>query len=135
MKLLGGLAALVAAGLAFLAAPVEADTGALPNGQAPIEDLAPTGPSVEERLAEIARRVQAVVTFPPIARARGLSGEALVEFRIGARGEAQSVRTRVSSGNLALDRAAERAVHDAQPLPRVVGVVTVPVRFQLIAED
>ena len=36
-----------------------------------------------------------------------------------------------SSGSATLDRAAERAVREAAPLPRMLGHVTVPVRFAL----
>ena len=104
------------------------------RGMEPRRDPVPSGPSVEERLAEIARRVQAVAQYPPTARARAVSGETLVELRVGPDGTPQQVRTRRSSGSVALDRAAERAVHDAAPLPRVIGSVTVPVRFQLTAD-
>lgn len=97
-------------------------------------DGVPAGPSVEERLAEIARRVQSAATFPPIARARALSGETLVELRIAPDGTPEDVRTRRSSGSVSLDRAAERAVREAGPLPRVLGTITVPVRFQLTGD-
>ena len=123
----------VAALLAIGAAAEEpADVAAPP----PIyQDGLPAGPTVEERLAEIARRVQAVATYPALARARGEVGETIVAFEIAPNGLPQQIRTRDSSGSLALDRAAERAVREAGPLPRIYGVVAVPVRFQLRAGD
>lgn len=117
----------LALALALLASGAAADEPAPPLHRDPV----PAGPGVEERLAEIARRVQAVATYPPIARARALSGETWVELRILPDGTPQEVRTSRSSGSVSLDRAAERAVRDAAPLPWVVGTITVPVRFQL----
>lgn len=111
-----------------------ATAGAADPAPALYHDGVPAGPSVEERLAEIARRVQAVASYPPIARARALSGETWVELRIAPDGTPEDVRTRRSSGSVSLDEAAERAVRDAAPLPRVLGTITVPVRFQL-SED
>ena len=95
------------------------------------EDWIPLAPSVEDRLAEIRRRIQEALTYPPIARLRNLSGEALIEFEITQEGRAAEIRTARSSGSALLDRAAERAVAEAAPLPRVYGPVTVPVRFDL----
>lgn len=106
-----------------------------PAAAPPLEDAVPSGPSLDERLAEIARRVQAVVEYPALARSRGLAGDTLVAFRIRADGEPEQVRTRRSSGSSLLDRAAERAVRDAAPLPRVHGTVAVPVRFELSSAD
>lgn len=99
------------------------------------EDLAPTGPSLEERLAEIHARVQRAATYPPIARVRAVTGETLVEFHIDPDGTPRDVQVKRSSGSAPLDRAAERAVHDAAPLPRIIGSVRMPVRFQLTSSD
>jgi TonB family protein len=131
-----GLAALALAVLWIPNAAAGADPAAARSEPAPpvYSDAVPAGPSVEERLAEIARRVQAVANYPPIARARALSGETWVELRIAPDGTPEDVRTRLSSGSVSLDRAAERAVRDAAPLPRVLGTITVPVRFQLTGE-
>ncbi len=96
-----------------------------------VEDLAPTGPSVAERLDRIRAQVQAVAVYPPIARARSVSGEVQVRFTITADGTPTGIEIARSSGSTALDRAAERAVADASPLPYVYGNVTVPVRFAL----
>jgi protein TonB len=98
---------------------------------APASDALPLGPSLEQRLAEIQRRVQRVAAYPAIARARGVEGSALVAFEIGPEGEPREIRTERSSGSVALDRAAERAVRDAAPLPNVYGRISVPVVFAL----
>lgn len=99
------------------------------------EDRIPTGPSVEERLAEIRHRVQEAVIYPSFARQRNLSGEVLLEFRIAQDGTPEALAVRRSSGSALLDRAAERAVREAGPLPRLYGLVAVPVRFELEALD
>ncbi len=99
---------------------------------APHSDAAPPAPSIEERLAEIARRVQSATRYPAIARARGVSGETLVAFEIDARGAPQAPRIVETSGNGALDRAALRAIENAAPLPFVYGAIEVPVRFTLL---
>ena len=97
----------------------------------PHQDAAPRGPGVEERLAEIARRVQRSLHYPAIARSRGVIGEALVAFEIGADGSPRSIALVETSGSGALDRAALRAVAEAAPLPFVYGRIQVPVRFAL----
>ncbi len=127
---------LVGAGLATLAwlasVPASAEGGPSPEPVPPVHlDLAAPGPSLASRLDEIQQRVQAVAVYPPIARTRSVEGETLVSFVVGAGGTAEEVRTERSSGSLALDRAAERAVLDADRLPYVFGRVRVPVVFQL----
>jgi TonB family protein len=95
-------------------------------------DAIPPGPSVDERLAEIRRRIQAAVEYPPIARTRGLEGVARVGFEIDPRERrAHGVRLVASSGHPLLDRAAERSVARAGTLPFVWGQLVVPVRFEL----
>jgi TonB family protein len=96
-------------------------------------DAAPRGPGVEERLAEIRRRIQGALEYPPVARWQRLEGEALVRFQVDAAGSARDVRLAHSSGRPSLDRAAERAVLAASPLPWVYGLLEVPVRFELDA--
>ena len=115
--------------LLFLLAPVataESD---------PISDAAPQRPTARERLLQIAQRVQGAAIYPPIAQARGVAGEAIVTFEIARNGAPERVRTQQSSGSVSLDRAAERAVTRAAPLPWIHGEVTVPVRFVLRAQD
>jgi TonB family protein len=95
-------------------------------------DVVPRGPSVDERLAEIRRRIQDAVEYPPLARRRGLQGVARVGFEIDPHGRrAQGVKLVASSGHPALDRAAERSVVRAGELPWVYGRLEVPVRFAL----
>jgi protein TonB len=98
-------------------------------------DAAPPVVPVQERLAEIQRHVQATLRYPESARARGIDGEAQVAFVIGPDGHARDVALLASSGSSALDRAAERAVREAGPLPRVLGRVRIPVRFELRVSD
>jgi TonB family protein len=112
-----------------LAAAADPDVGAAPPQH---QDLAPAGPSLAERLAEIQRRVQDAARYPELARSRGISGQARVAFEIGSDGRAVKLDVVESSGSLALDRAAERAVRDAGALPPVAGRVNVPVRFALV---
>lgn len=126
----GGLA--LAAVALLGAAPALADPPSVGAAPPPVEDAMPTGPSLEARLAAIAERVQAVAEYPPAARSRGVEGMARVAFRVDADGRAVEVDTVESSGSLALDRAALRAVRTAGPLPLVAGRITVPVRFALV---
>jgi TonB family protein len=128
---------LAALALACAAAAAGAEP-ALPPVDArplPYTDAVPAGPSVEERLAEIARRVQGVSRYPAIARERGASGEALVAFEIGPGGAPRGLELVQTSGSGALDRAALRAVAEAAPLPFVHGRIQVPVRFALDTEE
>jgi protein TonB len=124
--LAAALLLLSAAGPAFAEGPAAAR-----EARAPAVDLAPTGVSVEARLAEIRRRIQAALEYPPIARWQDLQGDALVRFEIGAEGRAQEVRVVRSSGEPLLDAAAVRAVLAAGVLPRVYGPLEVPVSFEL----
>jgi protein TonB len=125
--------ALAAALLVLLAARAASteEPGSANQARAPAVDLAPAGPSVEARLAEIRRRIQAALEYPPIARWQDLQGDALVRFEIGAEGHAQGVRLVRSSGEPLLDAAAVRAVLAAGVLPRVYGPLEVPVSFEL----
>jgi TonB family protein len=127
-----GLAAALLALHGLLAAEAaRADGPARDEARAPAVDLAPTGPSVESRLAEIRRRIQAALEYPPLARWQDLQGDTLVRFEIGAQGRAQNVRVVRSSGEPLLDAAAARAVVAAGVLPRVYGPLEVPVSFEL----
>jgi protein TonB len=99
-----------------------------------VEDLAPQGPALEARLAEIALRVQQALVYPELARRSGVEGEARLRFEIDARGRPRDVELLESSGHQSLDRAARRALEQAGALPYVAGRVTVPVRFALACE-
>jgi protein TonB len=125
-------AAALAAILVLCATPAAAQEDPAVGAPRPAyTDAVPEGPGVDERLAEIGRRIQSAAAYPAIARERGVEGQALVAFEIGADGRARDVETRETSGSIALDRAAERAVVDAGRFPYVYGRITVPVRFAL----
>lgn len=94
-------------------------------------DAVPRAPSVDERLGRIRDRIQAALIYPPSARWRELEGVTRVRFEIDATGHAERLETSGSSGHWILDRAAERAVKDAAPLPFVWGRLEVPVHFAL----
>ncbi len=98
-------------------------------------DASAQGQNLAARLAEIRQRVQAALVYPPIARRRAVTGEAIVSFAIDAQQRAQAVRIERSSGYPTLDRAAEQAAHAAAPLPWVYGRVEVPVRFEIVASS
>lgn len=102
-------------------------------GEVGFVDGAPPSPSAAERLAEIRRRIQSVLRYPPAARLQRLEGETLVRFGIEADGAPGAVTLHRSSGRPTLDRAAIRAVRDAAPLPWIYGRLEVPVRFELDA--
>jgi TonB family protein len=116
----------------LVAAPAPAqDRDAVARTNPPAVDLAPGGPSVEERLAEIRRRIEAALEYPPLARWQDREGAVLVRFEIDANGHAREVRVVRSSGEPLLDAAAARAVVAAGVLPRVYGPLEVPVSFEL----
>ena len=99
------------------------------------DDVVPQGPSLDERLTAIQRRIQAVLVYPPVARRRRTEGTALLAFEIGADGRARRVAVANSSGFAALDRAALRAVRAVDQLPYVYGRLEIPVRFELMASS
>jgi len=94
-------------------------------------DASSSGPTVAERFAAIQRRVHEVVDYPPIARAREVTGESQIEFAIDRAGQPIDIVAIESSGSALLDRAAVRAVEQAAPLPWIHGRIIVPVRFEL----
>lgn len=126
--------------LALALALVPALASAQPTGTPAVDAPPPAasdawarGSSLEARLDEIRRRVQAALAYPPIAQRRAIGGETIVSFEIDAQRRADAIRTERSSGFPALDRAAEQAARDAAPLPWVYGRVEVPVRFEIAA--
>ncbi len=100
-----------------------------------VVDAVAVGPSVEQRLAEIQRRIQQVLAYPPIARKRDVRGKTVVSFRVRADGTAERVEVAHSSGHPVLDRAATDAVTTADRLPYVSGRLEVPVRFELTRRE
>ena len=119
--------------LALVWTPSGAEPPGLVDAPPPLfEDALPPGPSLAERLAEIRRRVQEAVVYPPEASSRGITGVTRIRFEIAANGHASGVRTVETSGSALLDGAAEQGAVDAGTLPRVYGRVEVPIRFQLL---
>jgi protein TonB len=127
---LAALAVAAAAGAAAAGAP-SAQLAAAAADRARFIDAEPRGPSVEERLEEIRRRIQAALYYPPIARRQGLEGVAWVQFEIDRGGTPHDVALARSSGHPVLDRAARRTVDRAGRLPWVYGRIEVPIRFSL----
>jgi protein TonB len=113
----------------FATAAVTLSTAAGAAGEEP--DAVPRAATVEERLSEIRNQVQAQVEYPAIARERGTSGRSVVSFELAPDGTPQRLETLTSSGSIALDRAALRAVEAAAPFPWLYGRVEVPVDFVL----
>jgi protein TonB len=126
MRRAASLALLLLAASGPLAARAEA-----PAAAARLQDAQPSGPSVEERLEEIRRRLAAALAYPPIARRLELEGTTWLRFEIDRDGSAHGVEVARSSGHEVLDRAALRSVARAGPLPWVYGRVEVPIRFAL----
>ncbi|MBS1105875.1 MAG: TonB family C-domain protein [Deltaproteobacteria bacterium] len=133
------LRAAIAALVVILASALAGGAGADPSPAPAVArsasggDVVPHGPSLDERLDAIQRRVQAALVYPPIARLRRTQGTALLAFEIGADGRARGVAVAHSSGFAALDRAALRAVHAVDQLPYVYGRLEIPVHFELAA--
>ena len=118
--------------LAAAPAPARGESAAQRAAARPeLEDAVPAAPSRAERLEAIRVRIQAALRYPPLARWRAASGEAVVRFEIAADRRARAVRIERSSGLALLDRAALRAVLEAGELPYVHGLLEVPVRFDL----
>jgi len=125
-----GIAAAVFATASARAAGTD-ELAAVESLEVRLVDAVPQGPSVAARLAEIRRRIQAALVYPPLARMKRIEGEALVRFEIEHDGTARDVVVHRSSGKPSLDRAAALAVAEAEPLPWVYGRLEVPVRFEL----
>ena len=104
------------------------------DGESPLpvwEDAVPAPPPLDERLAEIRRRIRDAVVYPERSRQRGVTGVAHIRFAIGNDGIAEEVETVRTSGHAVLDRAAEQGARDAGRLPYVYGRVEMPIRFAL----
>jgi len=110
-------------------------SAALPIEAEPIDAVPDPGPSATERIAEIHRRIQAVLVYPEMARRHGLSGVSRVRFEVGGEGRARNIELAGTSGFGVLDRAARRAVVEVVDLPWVYGRLEVPVRFSLDRES
>jgi protein TonB len=55
--------------------------------------------------------------YPPAARSRGTEGQVLIAFTVDSQGRVLDANVASSSGSSLLDRAALKAIKDAQPLP------------------
>lgn len=117
----------IAVALAF-GAPLGAAPPVLDPSQI---DAMPMGPSPQERIDEIRRKVQKALVYPPQARRRGISGTSRIQFAIDAEGQPIGVTTIQSSGSRLLDRAAVQSARDAAPLPFLYGTLRIPVVFDL----
>lgn len=112
-----------------------AGVSTMPVGEPGNIDAIPIGPSPQERIEEIRRKVQAALVYPPPARRRGISGTTQIQFEVGSDGHPLGLLTVASSGSPMLDRAAERSARDAAPLPFVYGRLRIPVVFSLKTSD
>lgn len=115
------------------ATAADPDVAARPRVAA--EDATPGGVPYAVRVAEIRRRIQEALVYPALARRRALEGESEVAFEIAPGGRPDAIELVRSSGSVLLDRAAQRAVQDAAPLPPVLGRLRIPVRFVLEGPD
>jgi TonB family protein len=75
--------------------------------------------------------IQGSVSYPWLARKRGLEGTVLAGFSIDETGFPQDIRVLKSSGHRILDREVKRVIQTASPYPPLEGAIEVPVRFRL----
>ena len=129
-SILALLAALLAASAGSASEPV-VRTAAAEIAEVRFVDGVPFGPTVEERLGAIRRRIQEALVYPPLARQQQIEGSSLVRFEIARDGTPKDLQVHRTSGTPTLDRAALRAVAAAAPLPWVYGRLEVPIRFDL----
>lgn len=129
-----GLARRVGSGWLVLPLLLLLGGAALPAVAGEIDAAPDQGPGARERIAEIHRRIQAVLVYPEIARRQGISGVSRVRFEVGGEGRARNIELADSSGHGVLDRAARQAVVEVRGLPWVYGRLEVPVRFVLDRE-
>jgi TonB family protein len=69
--------------------------------------------------------------YPRTAKRRGLEGTAITEFTINSRGFPEDIRIAKSSGVPILDLAAKETIMRAAPLPRLDGLIEIPITFRL----
>ncbi|HUN13184.1 MAG TPA: energy transducer TonB [Rhabdaerophilum sp.] len=102
-----------------------ADSAPEQNGKPEDETaVAPTEGNAEEakrRIEEWQRKIFAQVVrhkrYPEAARAKRLTGETLLAFRIDRQGQVSDLRVLRSSGSAVLDKAAVAVIERANPLP------------------
>lgn len=82
-------------------------------------------------IGRIRAAIQEAVSYPSLARKRGLEGTVLAGFSIDEMGLPRDVRVLKSSGHGILDREVQRIIRRASPYPPLKGMIEVPVSFRL----
>jgi TonB family protein len=82
-------------------------------------------------IGRIKTAIQDAVSYPHMARKRGLEGTVLAGFSIDKVGLPRDIKVLKSSGHGILDREVERVIQKASPYPPVKGAIEVPVSFRL----
>ncbi len=75
--------------------------------------------------------IERAISYPPLARRRGLEGTVTAEFTISAKGYPENIRIVRSSGHEILDSAAKKTILRASPFPAVRGSLEVPITFRI----
>lgn len=108
-------------------------------GEADLEVASPGSRASLEQVwgGRIQQRLQGVLSYPPQARVRGITGQAMVELRVEPRGRVLSRRLVKSSGSDILDDAAIRTIDRAGSVPpapeglSVIGTFQLPMTFRV----
>jgi len=106
--------------------------------EAPPASGVPGAPGLEEARAAVLHSIrdsiQRALSYPLLARKRGMEGTVVAAFAIGRDGTPVRVRVLRSSGHGMLDREVMRTISKASPYPSLEGEVEVPVSFRLKEE-
>lgn len=123
--------------------PAEREFSAVATQQAGETDESPTPGGLEAAGGEAARAaiigsirasIQKALSYPLIARKRGMEGTVVAAFAIGRDGVPGRIRLLRSSGHGMLDGEVMRTIARASPYPPLDGEVEVPVTFRLMDE-
>jgi len=109
------------------ASSIEGKAGSRPSGGAPgrlsADGAIVSAPALPGEVADYLARLVAWLDrfkeYPADARRRRVEGTALLVFEMDRDGAVQSYRIARSSGDASLDRAVERMIRRAQPLPAI----------------
>jgi protein TonB len=82
-------------------------------------------------IGRIKTAIQDAVSYPHMARKRGLEGTVLAGFSIDEVGLPRDIKVLKSSGHGILDRKVKKVIQKASPYPPVKGAIEVPVSFRL----
>ena len=82
----------------------------------------------------IRARIETHRRYPELARRRGIEGTVRLRFSIRADGTAGGIEV-VEHADPLRDRAAEAALREAAPLPRLPGSIEIALRFRLTPDD